>query len=92
VSPSLVALCYGSALVVSLALLWYFGVKHWYWHVFSFVLAIAIGLTPLPDAFNTPQMTLVVGWVFLFLFVWGVGAPFFVLAHEHPHFGHHVPR
>ena len=89
-SPSLVALCYGSALVLALFLLWYFGVKHWIWHVLSIALAFAIGLIPLPEAFNTPGMTLVIGWVFMFLFLWGIGAPLFALAHQHPHSHHHA--
>jgi hypothetical protein len=92
VSSTLVALCYGSALVVALALLWYFGVFHWYWHLVSFLAAFAIGLAPIPEALNTPVGTLGVGWVFTFLFIWGIAAPLFALSHQHPHLGHHHPR
>jgi hypothetical protein len=92
VSSTLVALCYGSALVVALVLLWCFGVLHWYWHLVSFLAAFAIGLTPLPEALNTPVATLGVGWVFTFLFAWGIAAPLFALSHQHPHLGHPRPR
>lgn len=89
-SPVLVTLCYGSATLLSLFLLWHFGVRHWYWHMLSVVASIALGLTPLPERLNTPQMTLVVGWVFLFLFFWGVAAPVFALVKHPPdlHFRH----
>ena len=87
-SPNLVALCYGSALVLASLLLWHFGVRHWYWHLLSFGAALALGLTPLPGAFNTPAMTLVIGWVFTFLFVWGIGGPIKALIEHPPHIGH----
>jgi hypothetical protein len=87
-SPTLVTLCYGSALVLASLLLWHFGVRHWYWHVFSFGAAMALGLTPLPQVFNTPNMTLLVGWVFTFLFVWGIGGGIKVLIEHAPQAGH----
>lgn len=92
VSSTLVALCYGSALVLALVLLWCFGAARWYWHLFSFLAAFAVGLTPLPAALNTPVATLGVGWVFTFLFIWGITAPLFVLSHQHPHLGHPHPH
>jgi uncharacterized membrane protein HdeD (DUF308 family) len=82
-SPLLVASCYGSAIVLALLALWYFDVKHWWWHVLSVVLALAIGLTRLPEPFQQPFATLLVGWLFLFFFVWGVAAPI-VAALQHP--------
>lgn len=89
-SSLVVASCYGSAIAVSLALLWYFGARSWYWHVLSLGGALAIGLTPLPPAWNSPEMTLLVGWVFLLLFLWGVLAPVFALSHHRPHFPPHA--
>jgi hypothetical protein len=74
-SPLLVAACYGSAAVLSLFALWHFGVKKWYWHVLSLVIAFGIGLTRLPEPFNRPEWTLVVGWFFIFFFLWGFAAP-----------------
>jgi hypothetical protein len=91
-SPFLVALCYGSALALSLFLLQHFGVTHWYWHALSLAAALVLGLTPLPEALNTPQMTLVVGWVFTFFFVWGLAAPVFALLTHPPHIGGHHYR
>jgi hypothetical protein len=73
-SPLLVASCYGSAIVLALSVLWYFGVKRWWWHVLSVALALVIGLTPLPEPFNQPSWTLIVGWLFIFFFLWGFGA------------------
>lgn len=88
-SSLLVASCYGSAMLISLVLLWYFGARHWYWHLLSVVCAFAIGLTPLPAAWNTPVATLFVGWIFTFLFVWGLAAPLFALSHREPYFRSH---
>lgn len=87
-SSTIVALCYGSALLLALALLWRFGAKSWYWHVLSIVAALALGLVPLPAQFNTPQGTLCVGWVFFFLAVWGIAAPVFVWMDHHGEFHH----
>ena len=89
-SSSLVALCYGSALLLALILLWRFGVKSWYWHVLSLAAAVAVGLTPLPQSLNTPQGTLGVGWVFVFLVVWAVAAPVFVWLEHRPGVHHHA--
>jgi hypothetical protein len=86
-SSLVVALCYGSAMVISLALLWYFGAQSWYWHVLSFCGASVIGLTPLPEAWNSPAMTLAIGWVFTLLFIWAIFGPIFALSHHQPHFG-----
>lgn len=82
-SPLLVASCYGSAAAVALLLLWYLGVKHWWWHAGSVVLAIGIGSIPLTEPFNQPAWTLAIGWVFVFLMMWGVAAPV-VAAVRHP--------
>jgi hypothetical protein len=91
-SPGLVALCYGSAIALSLYLLWHFGVQHWYWHLASIALAVAIGFTPMNEFWGSPGMTLLVGWAFLFFFLWGIAAPVFALAARdgtHFHFRHH---
>jgi hypothetical protein len=55
-----VALCYSSALVLALLLLWYFGGRRWYWHLLSFVTAFSVGLYPMPESWNTPELTLAV--------------------------------
>lgn len=90
VSSYVVALCYGSALVIPLFLLWHFGVRHWLWHAASIVLALVIGLVPMPEALNGPWATLTVGWFFIGFFVWGAAAPLvWMLAHS-PGLGHHT--
>jgi hypothetical protein len=87
-SPLLVALCYGSATLFSLALLWHFGAQRWYWHGLSLIAALALGLTPMPGILSDPNLTLVVGWLFTVLFLWGVAAPLF--AHRR-RFTFHAP-
>jgi uncharacterized membrane protein len=90
-SPFLVAACYGSAALLSLYLLWHFGVQHWYLHAISIMAAFALGLVRLPDPFNQPGFTLVIGWFFTALFVWGVAAPVVAVIHHSPdmHLKHH---
>ncbi len=90
-SPIIVASCYGSAAVLSLFLLWQFGVKRWYWHALSIAAAFGIGLTPLSEPWNRPDMTLVIGWFFVALLVWGLAAPIFLVLQGpfHFHFKHH---
>jgi hypothetical protein len=94
-SPILATVCYGSAIVVSIYLLWHFGVQQWYWHALSILAAFALGLAPLPAVFNRTEFTLVVGWAFTALFVWGVAAP---VVSGYGRFslmqppGHHHPR
>jgi hypothetical protein len=83
VSSTIVALCYGSALLLALVLLWHFGAKHWYWHVLSVAAALAIGFVPVPSLLNTPQGTLCVGWVFTLLLIWGIAAPAFEWRDHH---------
>ena len=76
-SPLLVALCYGSATLISLFLLWYFGPTRWYWHVLSFAGALFIGFIPGDAFWSQPSMTLLTGWFFVVLLIWGVAAPAF---------------
>ena len=68
---------YGAAALITLALLYFFRARAWYWHVLSVLVALAVGLIPIPPKYNTAQGTLVVGSVFVFLLLWGVSAPFF---------------
>ena len=87
-SSTLVALCYGSAMLLALALLWHFGAKSWYWHTLSIAVAFAVGIVPMPQQLNTPEGTLCVGWVFIFLAVWGIAAPAFAWLEHHPELYH----
>lgn len=72
--------------MLSLYLLWHFGVQHWYWHVLSIVAALALGLARLPDPFSQPAYSLVVGWFFTALFLWGVAAPVVAALRHSPEF------
>ena len=82
-SPALVFVCYGTATVLALFLLWRFPAKPWYWHVLSLAAAAALGLTPFPEPFRGPSWDALVGTIFVFLFCWGVAAPLFRVAHFH---------
>ncbi|MGE5568042.1 MAG: hypothetical protein ACM3S5_03300 [Rhodospirillales bacterium] len=73
-NPVLVLLVYGSAFLLALVLLYFYCVG-WYWHALSAIAAFVIGLMPPPEAWQPPD--LLVGFLFVFLFVWGFGAPFF---------------
>jgi hypothetical protein len=77
---------YGTSLILSLGLLYYFGSKAWYWHALSVMVAVAIGLAPTPEALWGKVYDLTVGFVFTFLLLWGVLplAPFL----RAPHYRH----
>ena len=72
-----VLLAYGGAALLALVLLYFARARSWYWHVLSVLVALVIGLVPIPPQFNDPQSSLIIGFVFTFLFFWGIGAPFF---------------
>jgi len=76
-STTWVILTYGSAAVLALLLLFFARAKAWYWHILSILAALVIGLVPIPPRFNSFQATLVVGFVFTFLILWGIAAPLF---------------
>ena len=82
----MVFLIYGGAAVLALALLYFFH-ANWYWHVLSVALALAIGLVPpnmipVPAAWG-PARDIMLGAIFTFLVIWGIGAPLF-RRHHHP--------
>jgi hypothetical protein len=81
----MVFLIFGGAAVLALALLYFFH-ANWYWHVASVSLALVIGLMPpdripVPAAWGTTR-DLVVGAIFAFLAIWGLGAPLFRRHHQ----------
>jgi hypothetical protein len=90
VSFALVALCYGSATVLALVLLWFFGARGWYWHLLSVSAAVGLGLIPLTGEWNTPERTLMVGWVFFLLTFWGIAGLGMALTTHTAHFRHHT--
>jgi hypothetical protein len=69
-------LAYTVAAGLALILLYLSGAKAWYWHVLSAMVALGIGLTPIPARWNTPVTNVVVGFCFVFLMLWAVAAPF----------------
>ncbi len=82
----MVFLLYGLAVLAALLLLFFYR-AHWYWHVLSVAIALAIGLAPpnwipMPAAWGMTR-DVVLGCVFLFLTIWGVGAPLFGWAKGH---------
>ena len=74
-----VLLVFSAAVLLALSLLYFFHAR-WVWHVLSIAAAMAVGLTPPPENWRPPD--LLVGFVFLFLFVWGAGAPLFWKRHR----------
>jgi uncharacterized membrane protein YphA (DoxX/SURF4 family) len=74
-----VLLVFAAAVLSALTLLYFFHAR-WYWHVLSLVAAMAAGLTPPPENWRPPD--LLVGFVFLFLLLWGAGAPLFWKRHR----------
>ena len=78
-------LVHGCFAGLAIFLLYWFGAAPWYWHAASVVLALAMGVAPVSDAFNTPSMNLLQGAVFTFLVLWGLLAPFFRVPHRVKH-------
>jgi hypothetical protein len=72
---------------LALALLYFIRAK-WYWHALSVVGALAVGLAPPSEAWQPPD--LLVGFVFVLLFVWGIGGPLMKTFHPHSHLEHHA--
>ena len=78
---AMIAYCFSAALAV--LLLVFSGPKRWYWHILSLAAALAVGLTPVPVKWNTPQASVVIGVIFVFLFLWGAAAPVFLKCRRH---------
>ncbi len=74
---SWIFLTYGGAALLALVLLYFARARRWYWHILSILVALVIGLVPIPEQLNTPQGSLYIGFAFTFLFLWGLAAPFF---------------
>lgn len=82
-SPVGLLLAYGAAIFLPLWLLYVFHARSWFWHALSVAAALSIGFTPVPPEWNRPTTDVLIGFVVLFLFVWGAAAPFFRI-HHHP--------
>lgn len=69
----LAVLVLGSAVLAPLGFLYFFHAQRWYWHALSVLAALGLGsLSPPP-----PIPDLLLGFIFGFLMVWGIAAPFF---------------
>ena len=67
---------YALAFALALFLLIRYSHTRWYWHTASVVCAFAIGLWPPVEGWSGPAFDLSVGFLVIFLLVWGLGAPF----------------
>ena len=63
--------------VISLALpiylLYQFRSQAWYWHVLAVIVALVIGLMPGTALLETLGGSMVYGFFFVFLMLWGIG-------------------
>ena len=69
-------LAYALAGGLALILLFLSGPKAWYWHLLSAVVALGIGLVPIPPKYNTSTVNIIIGFCFVFMFLWAVASPF----------------
>jgi hypothetical protein len=79
----IIAIIYLVAMAIPAWLLYRFGSGAWYWHVLAILGGLAVGLTPLPPLLTQLVYNLMVGFVFLFLMVWGIGGLFMMLRPRH---------
>ena len=61
------------ALALPIYLLYRFRSQAWYWHVLAVILALVIGLMPGTALLQTEGGSLLYGFWFVILMVWGVG-------------------
>jgi hypothetical protein len=76
---------YALSFLIAVFLLWRFSHTRWYWHVGALILAFAVGLWPPPAALRGPVFDVVVGAIFVFLIVWGLGEGVFRILHVRRH-------
>jgi hypothetical protein len=89
-NPLWAFLVYSASIALALLLVYVFPVR-WYWHAASVVAAFVIGLIPIPPEWSSPEMDLTIGFLFVLLFVWGIGEAFFTTHHyHHRHRPHHA--
>ena len=72
-SAMLILGVYGVAVLLAIGLGYLYGPKAWYLHLLSLVAAFALGLMPTPDGWHGKAYDLTVGFLFVFLSLWGIG-------------------
>ena len=72
-------------LALPIYLLYRFRSQAWYWHVLAVILALVIGLMPGTALLQTLGGSMLYGFVFVGLMLWGVGGliPFKRLRNKH---------
>lgn len=78
-----VALVYLLAFAVAVALIYRFSHHSWIWHAVAVCAAIAVGFMPPPSFWSGQAYDMIIGAMFLFLVVWGLGE--FVVRGLHLH-------
>ena len=61
------------AVVIPIFLLYRFRSQTWYWHVLAVMVALVIGLMPGTALLQTEGGSLLYGFSFIILTVWGIG-------------------
>jgi hypothetical protein len=70
---SIIPITYALSFVAAVVVLWRFGGARWYWHLGAVVLALAVGLMPQIEGMQGMAYDIVIGCLFIFLFIWGAG-------------------
>jgi hypothetical protein len=85
-SLEIVTFTYAVTLILALSLLYLFGPLRWYWHGLSVAVALILGMIPmrLYGEWVSPFFDLAYGNLIVFLFLWGICAPFFRHYHMPP--------
>ncbi len=61
------------AVLIPIYLLYRFRSQAWYWHLLAVIVALVIGLMPGTALLQTEGGSLLYGFWFVFLMVWGIG-------------------
>ena len=77
-------LTYVAAMAIPAWLLYYFGSEPWYWHLLAILAGLVLGFVPIP-ALSSQSFDLVIGFVFVFLMVWGICGLFMWRPHREKH-------
>ncbi len=74
-----------ASVALPIYLLYRFRSQAWYWHVLAIIVALVIGLMPGTTLLQSDNGSLLYGFVFLVLMLWGIGGliPFGRLRKKH---------